>query len=81
MTLYILFVSWNLQDYGDLEFKPTQAIYDICSETGLDTHAVPLPGGEPYEETKKRTAKFLNVCSYAYMSKLTDALFSCEFKK
>ncbi|XP_021943995.1 fructose-2,6-bisphosphatase TIGAR B [Folsomia candida] len=56
------------RDYGDLEFKPTQAIYDICSETGLDTHAVPLPGGEPYEETKKRTAKFLNM-----LGKLADA--------
>lgn len=36
-------------------------MYDISNETGLDTHAIPLPGGEPYEETKKRSAKFLNV--------------------
>jgi broad specificity phosphatase PhoE len=49
------------RDYGDLEFEPNQVIFDICHKTGLDTHAIPLPGGEPYEETKKRNAKFLNV--------------------
>jgi len=56
------------RDYGELEFQPTQKIYDICSETGLDSHAIPLPGGESYEATKIRTAKFFNM-----LCKLADA--------
>ncbi|ODN03548.1 Fructose-2,6-bisphosphatase TIGAR [Orchesella cincta] len=56
------------RDYGDLEFQSTSVTHDIHVETGNPIHAIPIPGGETYEATMKRTAKF-----FSGLCKLADA--------
>ncbi|CAL8098979.1 unnamed protein product [Orchesella dallaii] len=56
------------RDYGDLEFESTSRVLDIQKETGKPIHAIPIPGGETYEATMKRTAKF-----FSGLCKLADA--------
>jgi hypothetical protein len=55
--------SCTVQDYGELEFQSTEVILKIVEETGERVHAIPLPGGEPYDVAKMRTARFFNVSS------------------
>lgn len=59
LVIYI-FYKYS-KDYGDLEFQPISTTNDIHKEVGGRIHAIPLPGGESYEDTMKRTAKFLSV--------------------
>jgi len=57
------------RDYGDLEFQSTSTAIDIHKETGKPIHAIPIPGGETYEATMKRTAKFFSgLCKLADVS-------------
>jgi len=58
------------RDYGDLEFQPVAISHEIQQQTGVGLHQIPLPGGESYEDTLKRTAKFFSgLCKLADASK------------
>ncbi|ODM93092.1 Fructose-2,6-bisphosphatase TIGAR [Orchesella cincta] len=55
------------RDLGDLEGKPNSIMFEIAKEHPELTHiSIPIPGGESYDDTKARCAKFFyELCAMA----------------